>query len=481
MRVQAAGQAWWMAAPDGVLLLRLDAGAIRVRRPRGLATLMGPPPTTPAGVLVADSGGNGGTLTPRAGELLWQSSSASAPSLGEVATVSSAVTTGMRATVLALQAPLANAYDPATVKVCGNLARATQGATQGAWPRPEVLGSGSASTAGQAFRLARTPLTFVPADTPSGMASTLKVWVNGVQWAEVDTLYGQAPDAAVFSVKVDETGAATVCFGDGVNGARLPTGVGNVTAQYRVGIGPSGNLGAGRVTVLRSAPLGVRSATNPVAAEGGALGETIVEAAATAPLRARVLQRVVGLQDFRDYALAYPGISKAVAESLRDRRGRAVVAVTVAGGRGGPEAPDPGLLDELADAMVSAGAQGSFQVLGYEALELVVRARVECDPRYHAPAVGLAATAALAARYAPARRALGDGAAASHAVAVLQAVPGVVGVELLAFHLSGATAAVVNYIPAQGARVDPRGGAVLAAQLLLPASGGLTVRAEVAS
>jgi hypothetical protein len=66
-------------------------------------------------------------------------------------------------------------------------------------------------------------------------------------------------------------------------------------------------------------------------------------------------------------------------------------------------------------------------------------------------------------------------------VAVLQAVPGVVGVELLAFHLSGATPAVVNYLPAQGARVDPRSGAVLAAQLLLPASGGLSVSAEVAS
>jgi len=236
------------------------------------------------------------------------------------------------------------------------------------------------------------------------------------------------------------------------------------------------------VTVLRSAPLGVRSVTNPVAAGGGAQGETTPEAAATAPLRARVLERVVGLQDFRDFALAFPGISKAVAQPLRDRRGRAVVAVTVAGGRGGPEEPDPELLDELTRAMLAAGAHGRFQVLAYDPLELVVRARVETDPRYPAEGVAAKAAVALNAEYAPDRRALGEGAAASRAVAVLQGVPGVVGVELLAFHLSGATPAVETYLDALGARVDPRGGGLLPAQLLLPASpGGIVVTAEEAS
>jgi uncharacterized phage protein gp47/JayE len=235
------------------------------------------------------------------------------------------------------------------------------------------------------------------------------------------------------------------------------------------------------VTVLRSAPLGVRSATNPVAAGGGAEGETTGEAAATGPLRARVLERVVGLQDFRDFALAFPGISRAVAQPLRDRRGRAVVAVTVAGGRGGPEEPDQGLLDDLTRAMLAAGAHGRFQVLAYAPLELLLQARVECDPRHQPRAVALAATAALAAEYAPARRRLGEGAAASHAVAVLQAVPGVVGVELQAFHLAGSTPKVENYIDALGARIDPRSGDVLAAQLLLPAAnGGIAVSAEEA-
>ena len=386
VRTQAAGSAWWIDAGQGVLLLRLDAGAIRVRRPRGLATLMGARPTSPTGVPVADSSGNEGTLTPRSGELLWQPASGGSQAVGEVATVAASASTGLRSTTITLQRPLANAYDPSTVKVLGNLAAATQGATQGAWPYPEVLGSGIAAAAGQSFRPARSPLTYVPADNPSGRAPELKVWVNGVEWTRVDTLYGQPANAAAYEVRVDENGAATILFGDGIHGARLPTGVGNVTAQYRVGIGPSGNLGAGRVTVLRSAPLGVRSVTNPVPAEGGANGQTPAQAAADAPREARVLERVVSLDDFADYALGYPGISKAVS-ALRDRRGRAVVVVTVAGGLGGPEAPDAGLVGELQQAMVDAGAQGRFQGDAVRRAGVRGARQPAGDPAYHAQAV----------------------------------------------------------------------------------------------
>jgi len=473
VRTHAAGKAWWIDASQGVLLLRLDAGAVRVRRPRGLATLMGPPPSTSLGVAAVDGGNHPGTLTPRKGELFWQPASAASLPVGEVARVAASATSGLRSTTLTLQRPLENAYDPSTVQLCANLAPATQGATQGHWPHPEVLGSGNASAAGQSFRLARSPLTFV--STPSGRAAALQVWVNGVRWREVETLYGQPENAAVYEVRVDEKGAGTVTFGDGIYGARLPMGVGNVAAQYRVGIGISGNLGAGRVTILRSAPLGVKQATNPVPAAGGAPGQTAAQAAASAPRAARVLARVVSLDDFTDYALDFPGIDKAVAETVRDRRGRAVVALTVAGGRGGPVVPDAALLDELRREMVGAGAHGAFRVMPCAPLAFVVRARLEVDPARHAGTVLADARAALAALYDPERRALGQGAASSAAVAALQGVTGVVGVELSAFHLVGDTPGVETLLQARGARVDPRAG-ILPAQLLLPApAGGITL------
>ncbi|HEU0053066.1 MAG TPA: hypothetical protein VFQ39_07805, partial [Longimicrobium sp.] len=481
-RTQTAGSAWWIDDASGVYLLRLDAGAIRVRTPAGLATLMGPPPSTSAGAAFADAEGTTDTLTPRAGELLWQPAASNAAAVGEIVTVASTSAAGMSATAVVLQAALANAYDPATVTVRGNVVPATQGATQGGWPRPEVLGSGNASVSGQRFKLARSPLTFVPADTPTGSKSTLKVWVNGVEWTEVDTLYGQPPDTACYQVRVDESGAATVVFGDGVYGARLPTGVGNVTAQYRVGIGPGGNVGAGRVTVLRNAPLGARGVTNPVAADGGAVGQTAVEAKLSAPLRSRTLQRVVALEDFRDFTLAYPGISKAGVRVVRDLHGRQVVVVTVAGGRGAPEQPDQGLLDDLQRAMAGAGARGAFRVLAYDEAAFRAWARITVDPRREPQAVLAAARERLKTEYAFAVRALGEGAAASHAVAVLQGVPGVEAVALDAFHRSGASRSVQAFLPALAARVDPRSGHLLPAQLLLPdATEGIVVRlAEVA-
>ena len=69
--------------------------------------------------------------------------------------------------------------------------------------------------------------------------------------------------------KPTSSGSATmarpsVIFGDGEHGARLPSGVENVTATYRSGIGAAGMVGAGRITLMAMRPLGIRSVTNPL-------------------------------------------------------------------------------------------------------------------------------------------------------------------------------------------------------------------------
>ena len=43
---------------------------------------------------------------------------------------------------------------------------------------------------------------------------------------------------------------------------RLPTGLENVRAKYRSGIGKAGNVAAGRLTLLASRPLGVKDVVN---------------------------------------------------------------------------------------------------------------------------------------------------------------------------------------------------------------------------
>ena len=57
-------------------------------------------------------------------------------------------------------------------------------------------------------------------------------------------------------------------FGDGVNGARLPAGSGNVLATYRIGSGAAAPP-AGTLTVIANPIPGLRALRNPVAAGGG--------------------------------------------------------------------------------------------------------------------------------------------------------------------------------------------------------------------
>ena len=71
-------------------------------------------------------------------------------------------------TTVQLSTSLAYSYVRSTVTIWGNVVAATQGATQ-----QDVLGSGSASQAGQSFPLSRSPLTYLPAPTAAGAASTL--------------------------------------------------------------------------------------------------------------------------------------------------------------------------------------------------------------------------------------------------------------------------------------------------------------------
>ena len=60
-----------------------------------------------------------------------------------------------------------------------------------------------------------------------------------MQWREVQSLYGYGPNDRVFVVELEDDGSAYVRFGDGVIGARLPTGA-QVTADYRHGLGTGG-------------------------------------------------------------------------------------------------------------------------------------------------------------------------------------------------------------------------------------------------
>src|SRR5262249_10214753 len=132
----------------------------------------------------------------------------------------------------------------------------------------EVLGGGDASQSFQSFTLRQPPLTYVSSDAPNGAASTLQVSVNNVLWEETPAFFGHHSGDRVYVARTGDDGRTTVEFGDGVAGARLPTGTENITAVYRKGMGATGNVDAAKISLLPVRPLGVRSVSNPLPASG---------------------------------------------------------------------------------------------------------------------------------------------------------------------------------------------------------------------
>jgi uncharacterized membrane protein YgcG len=327
-------------------------------------------------------------------------------------------------TTLTFSTELAYCYKRDTVRIYGNVVRATHGET-----RTEVLGSGDASKAMQSFTLKQSPLTYVSAPTASGVESTLKVRVNDVLWHETDTLAGLTPLDREYVTKADEAGATTVVFGNGREGARLPTGNENVRAVYRSGIGKGGNLKAKQINQPTTKPLGVKEVVNPLAATGGADRESRDEARRNAPLAVMALDRLVSTRDYEDFSRTFAGVAKASAARLSDGR-RRVVHVTIAGADDAPISPTSDLYKNLREALHKYGDPHQPIELATRYLKtLFVSANVKVHPDYLWESVEPKVRAALLERFSFNRRDLGQGALLSEAVAAAQSIEGVIYVD----------------------------------------------------
>ncbi len=196
------------------------------------------------------------------------------------------------------------------MRIYGNLVDATRGESV---PR-EVLGSGDASQVNQSFKLKKKPLTYLPGSGGEGNSgTTLNVWVDGIRWREVPSHFGSGPEDRVYCVRQNDDGESTVHFGDGVFGARVPTGVGNVVASYRYGAGflaPPSNA----INQLGRAAEGLQGVASPLPAQPGKDPEGPDDLRASAPRSVLMLGRVVGILDFEAMAAAAPGVVRAAAE-----------------------------------------------------------------------------------------------------------------------------------------------------------------------
>ncbi len=328
-------------------------------------------------------------------------------------------------TFIQLADDLAYCYKRDTVKIYGNVAKATHGET-----RPEVLGNGDASKPLQAFTLKQPPLTFVSAATPAGAASTLKVYVNDVEWHEAESLGELGPNDRRFVSKTGDDGKTSITFGNGTRGARPPTGLENVRTVYRNGIGRPGNVKAGQITTAMDRPQGLKDVVNPRPATGGADPEDRDSARTNVPLAVAALDRLVAVADYADFARTFAGIGKASAVKLSDGR-RPVVHVTIAG-------VDDIAIDETSDLYRNLRRALSDYGDPYLPVQLAVRdlrlvvlaARVQLCPDYVWEPVEAKLRAALLDGLGFRKRALGQDLLLGEVLAVMQAVRGVAYVDV---------------------------------------------------
>jgi predicted phage baseplate assembly protein len=274
----------------------------------------------------------------------------------------------------------------------------------------------------------------VSAATPSGRRSTLELRANDMLWTETPSLYARGPAERAYRIINDDEGRSSVLFGDGVEGARLPSGDHNVRAIYRKGLGLGGNVAAGKLTTLLSRPLGVSGASNPGAASGGDDAEREDKARENAPLTVLTLDRAVSVRDYRDYARAFAGIAKAHALWIPSGPARGVF-ITVAG-ENGAAIEDTGdtyrfLLDSLhryGDPLMPVRIE-SFNDKRFR-VHLTVKVAADADDSLVLPAV----ETALRAAFGFAARDFGQGVSVDEVAAVAQAVTGVEAVQVVELH-----------------------------------------------
>jgi predicted phage baseplate assembly protein len=367
-------------------------------------------------------------------------------------------------TQLMFEEGIARNYRRDTVTINANVVRARHGETVDS----EVLGSGNGAVMHQRFKLKKSPLTHRSA--VGGSESELTVRVDGVAWTPVDTLYEQSATDRSYLVQIDNDASATVVFGDGEHGARLPTGSENVTATYRSGIGSAGEVGAGTLTLLKTRPFGIRAVTNPLPASGADDPELLDDARANAPLTVLTLDRIVSLQDYEDYARAYPGIGKARADLVWNGEAE-VVHLTVATASG--DAVVEPLYSRLVDSIEAArDPLRAVHVDTFRSFVFFVTATVRIDPAYRWEDMEAALRAALTEAFGFEARAFGQPVTAADVVQVMHDEDGVMAVDLDALYKTAPDAAAPTgslfnaVLPSQTAHFDAVSGTLAPAELL---------------
>lgn len=149
---------------------------------------------------------------------------------------------------------------------------------------------------------------------------SLKLYVNGEVWQEVDDL-GVAPSelecshstsSSVSNITTSnvyrlDREAGEIYFGNGIHGARPSLGA-IIQATYAHGGGLQGMVGIGTIQKAPSLPSGIK-VNNPVPTWGGTAAEKLADAERNIPQTIRHRDRLISEEDFKDIITRTPGVN----------------------------------------------------------------------------------------------------------------------------------------------------------------------------
>ena len=324
-----------------------------------------------------------------------------------------------------------------TVRIYANVVEATNGSTV-----EEVIGNGEGQGAFQRFLLAQPRLTYLPAETASGMKPEIEVRVNSVKWELGESIaelrpvvvpgrtVGGVPQRTALPLKylaaVDDAEKTFLTTGDGITtGERLPTGITNVRAIYRVGGGRGGNVGEGTITQLASPPLNVTKVRNLMAASGGVDREDVDQARKNVPLAVMALDRLVSVVDYESFVRKFAGIAKAQAKVL-SINGQNTVVVTIAGLDDIPVVRDSLLYRNLVTTVKKfADPEQAVLIEPRELLLLLTQARIKVEDNHLFEVVKEEVRQRILKRFTFERAELGESVLLSDLIETIQNTPGV--------------------------------------------------------
>ena len=158
-------------------------------------------------------------------------------------------------------------------------------------------------------------MNFDPTDAVPVITLAGNVDDTATMWTPEPDLLENGESDPVFVVEVESDGTATLRFGDNINGKAPDTGT-SFVANYRVGNGTAGNVGADSLVYLAAADARIQSCRNPLPATGGTDPETNDQIRRRAPQAFLTQERAITMTDYEAVAEANPQVERAIA-SLR--------------------------------------------------------------------------------------------------------------------------------------------------------------------